>query len=353
MSDYQDFKIAVEALSNGRNTVLLDDIGFPSVVMHIPSMISADLAAGLPRHIHPGFVAGTKTPIVYLSKYPNIVRNDRAYSLPLRHPEGNMSYDDAIKACRNKGLGWGLTPASLWSALALWCKKNNMAPRGNKFRGSARMYPEERGIVTGWEDGKPCETAVGSGPLSWYHDGTPSGLADIVGNVSEWNAGMRLCHGEIQIIPNADSILPSADLGEHSDAWRAILPDGTLCQPGSKDTLKIDMENGHWKISRTVLNPVDDARGSLFRDMTFDPVELPDGIPGILKELTIYPAEEDRSTYAEDLVFLNNFQAERICLRGGNWSSGPHSGIFYYAMDARRTRCLPRLDFRSAFYDLR
>lgn len=353
MADYKDFKIAIEALSGGRNTVLLDDAGLPSVVVRIPQMISADLVKGLPQHVHPGFITrGHEHMSVYLSKYPNIIRDGRAYSLPLQNPEGNVTYDDAILASRKKGNGWSLMPASLWSALALWCRKNNTEPRGNNFRGSAKLYPEESGVVIGTDSGKPSVTATGSGPLSWYHDGTASGLADMVGNVSEWNAGMRLCHGEIQIVPNADSILPDVDLSESSTQWRAILPDGTLCEPGSKNTLKIDMENGRWKISTKVLDPVDDARGSLFRDMIFDAKELPQGVPTILKELTVFPAEEDRASYAEDLVFANNFQAERICLRGGNWSSGLHSGVFYYAMDAKRNRCLPRLDFRSVFYDI-
>ena len=164
---------------------------------------------------------------------------------------------------------------------------------------------------------------------------------------------MRLCRGEIQIIPYADSMLATVDLSESSTDWRAILPNGSLCAPGTHDSLKIDMENGRWKISTRVLNPVDDARGSLFRDMFYDHFEFPNGLPAILKELTLFPIEEERSSYAEDLVFANNFQAERICLRGGNWSSGPHSGVFYFAMDAKRNRCLPRLCFRSAYYDIK
>lgn len=352
MSDYQDFRLAVEALSGGRNTVLLDDAGLPSVVVYLPQMMSCELAEGLPRHVHPGFIAGGKEyPRVCISKYPNIIREGRAYSLPLQHPEGCVTYDDAIQASRRKGPGWGLIPASLWSAIALWCRKNGTEPRGNNARGSACLYPEEQGVVTGRENDLPAVTAAGSGPLSWYHDRTAAGLADLVGNVSEWNAGMRLCRGEIQILPNADSVLPGADLTESSDQWRAILPDGSLSHPGCRDTLKLDMENGRWKISTSVSDAVDDARGSLFRDMTYDAEMLPDGVPDILKELSVYPAEEDRSSYAEDLVFANNAQAERICLRGGNWSSGLHSGVFYYAMDARRNRCLPRLDFRSVCYE--
>ena len=349
---YETLQLAVRALSDGTNEVLFDDLGQPSVMVRIDKVYCDELIPGMPHTVHPAFIVGGKeVDCVYVSKYPNIIRDDRAYSLPMQHPAGFLTQDTAVSVCRNKGRGWGLIPVSLWSVLALSCKQNGTEPRGNNHRGSARQYPNERGIVTGTESGLPSETATGSGPLSWYHNGSASGLADIVGNVSEWNAGMRLCRGELQIIENADVILPEVSLSEDSDAWRAILPDGTLVKPGTaENTLKIDMENGRWKISTKVTDAVDDARGGLFRDMFYDPAELPNGIPDLLKLLTVYPADEDRASYAEDLIFANNWQAERICLRGGNWSSGPHSGVFYYAMDAKRNRQVPRLGFRSVYY---
>jgi len=351
---YDTFQLAIAALSDGKNEVLFDDLGNPSVMVRIDKMYCDELIPGMPHEVHPAFlVGGREVDCVYVSKYPNIIRDGRAYSLPLVHPTGFLTQDTAVEVSRAKGPGWGLIPVSLWSALALRMRRDGFAPRGNNARGSARHYPNEQGIVTGTESGLPSETATGSGPLTWYHDRTASGLADLVGNVSEWNAGMRLCRGELQIVPNADCMLQQTSLKEDSDAWRAILPDGTLVVPGSReDTLKIDMENGRWKISTRVTSAVDDARGGLFRDMFYDPAELPNGVPDVLKLLTVYPAEEDRSSYAEDLIFANNWQQERICLRGGNWSSGPHSGLFYYAMDAKRNRQVPRLGFRSVYYPI-
>lgn len=352
MSRFDSFQKTVETLSNGKNTVLFDDVGNPSVMVRIEKMYLDELLPGAPHRVHPAFVAGGREfDCVYVSKYPNVILNERACSLPMQHPAGFLTQDRAVEVSRNKGEGWGLIPASLWSALALWCRANGTEPRGNNSRGSARHYPEERGMVTGTESGLPSETAAGSGPLTWYHDRTPEGIADLVGNVSEWNAGLRLCRGELQLIENADAMLHTVSLKEDSPAWRSITPEGELVRPGSTDrTLKLDMENGCWKISLKVSNPVDDARGGLFREMFFDPEELPGGIPEILKILTVYPASEDRLSYAEDLVFANNAQQERICLRGGNWSSGPHSGVFYYAMDAKRNRQVPRLGFRSVYY---
>ena len=354
MADYTQFSLAIELLSGGRNAVRLDNRGFPSVLVRLPARQSRELCSLLPDHLHPGFQTGNQVHAqVYLSKYPNVVRDGFAYSLPLQAPGGQVTYDAAILASSQKGVGWGLAPTALWSALALEAQRKGIFPRGNNQNGRARHYPEERGLIVAHEDdGSPSETAVGSGPVSWYHDHTSSGLSDLVGNVSEWSAGMRLVRGEIQIVPCADCMLPDADLTPSSQWWKCILPDGSLADPGSKESLKLDMEDGRWKISTRCLSPVDDARGAQFRDMTYDPNELPDGVPDILKELAIYPAQTDRSCYGADLVFANNAQEERICLRGGNWSSGKFSGMFYYAMDAKRNRCLPRLGFRSAYYEL-
>lgn len=40
MSNFDDMKLAVEALSGGKNTVLFDDIGMPSIMVILPKMIS-------------------------------------------------------------------------------------------------------------------------------------------------------------------------------------------------------------------------------------------------------------------------------------------------------------------------
>lgn len=44
-----------------------------------------------------------------------------------------------------------------------------------------------------------CNTIV-SGPVTWNHNHHGDGICDLNGNVWEWNAGMRLVDGEIQIM---------------------------------------------------------------------------------------------------------------------------------------------------------
>ena len=46
---------------------------------------------------------GVEVPEIFISKYPNIVVNDRAYSLPMRDPRAYVNFDQAKQFCQNKG----------------------------------------------------------------------------------------------------------------------------------------------------------------------------------------------------------------------------------------------------------
>lgn len=92
MSNFDDMKLAVEALSGGKNTVLFDDIGMPSIMVVLPKMISKDILTGATETIHPGFVLdGVEKEKVALSKYHNIIVNERAYSLPMQDPRCSIN----------------------------------------------------------------------------------------------------------------------------------------------------------------------------------------------------------------------------------------------------------------------
>lgn len=346
MANFDDLRLSVEALSGGTNTVKLDDIGMPSIMFVLPKYLSSQLNSNLGATVHPAWkLNNAEKDKVYISKYQNIVVNNRAYSLPMQDPKAQITWDTALAACRAKGEYWGLTPMALWGAIALWCKTNGTMPRGNNNYGADTGYPHERGVPSYSSGGQTNRTATGSGPNSWNHNNAPDGIADLNGNVNEWCAGFRVAQGEIQIIPDADCMLSTSDMSESSTHWKAILEDGTLVDPGTPDTLKYDYVASKWTLAKTITNMDDSSRYCLFRDMQDGGLS----VPQILKELAVFPA--DGSGYGGEYFYLNNgATVSRFPYRGGYWNYASSAGVFSSYLRYPRANSGTYVGFRSAFY---
>ena len=348
MPNFDDLKLSIEALSGGKNTVLFDDLGMPSVMVPFPKLKMSDLIAGGSENIHPAFsVDGVEKGVIYVSKYQNIVLNERGYSLPMRDPRASLNFDQAVSYCRNKGKGWSLTPYSLWSAIALWCRKNGTMPRGNNNYGADHAYGHEKGVPTYYESGKIARCATGSGPNTWNHNWMPDGIADLNGNVWEWCAGMRLMNGEIQIIPYANCMAADASMGASSTLWKAIAADGALVEPGSAGTLKYNYVSGHIQLTSGDITPEDTWRGDTYQNMTLDSALT---VPEIAKALLIYP-DEPGGDYGGDGHYMNN-SGERLPRCGGSWNSTSYAGVFYVHLCNPRSGSVTNVGFRSAYCEL-
>ncbi len=350
MANFDDFKLAIEAMSGGKNTVLFDDMNMPSVMVPFPKMKISEIMAGGSQNIHTAFfVGGVEKAKIYESKFQNIVLNDRAYSLPMRDPCVNVNFDQANTYCRNKGKGWGLNPYALWCAIALWCRKNGTMPRGNNNYGADSNYPHEKGVPCAYEsDGRVARCLTGSGPATWYHNWMPDGIADLNGNVWEWCAGMRLKDSEIQIIPYSNSLLAETSLSSTSTAWKAIKADGSLVEPGTAGTLKWDFVSGKIQLtSGSVTYTTDQGNGMQFKDMT-----LAAGLsaPELAKTLLLYP-DEPGGDYGGDYHWMNT-RGERVPCCGGRWSHGSSAGVFYVNLTHSRSNAGSYIGFRSAYVDL-
>lgn len=340
---YPEFQAAVEHLSDGRNTVILDDIGMPSMVARIARMDLAPLTGD--AGVHPAFLlGGTPVDHVYVSLYQNIVRQGRAYSLPLQDPQSGVVLDEADAFCRAKGPGWGLMPFSLWAALALWCRKSGTLPRGNNYGGRDFFHREETGLATA--DGR---VATGSGPATWAHDGRPEGIYDLNGNVNEWQAGLRLQDGQIQILPGADSLLPGADFSADSPQWRAIRLDGTLVAPdraNTAGTLHYAGQDGRIILAAS-LPP--DSQGTF--NCAFSDIHAADGltVPALARALTLIP-DALGLDYGPGWRWIKN-SGECLPLCGGGNKADDHAGIFFVGMTYPRDHRYGLAGFRSVYIE--
>ncbi|WP_027625518.1 SUMF1/EgtB/PvdO family nonheme iron enzyme [Clostridium lundense] len=364
------YRAAVEAATGGKNTVIYDDKGNPSIMVVIPKFYLDEVITGAPHTVHPAFIVnGVEKSAIYIGKYQACVTDGRAYSLPGQDPAAYVNFDQALSYCYAKGQGWHLMSNAEWAAIALWCKKNNKMPRGNNYAGCDVDAQYEKGvekydwILTYNWNGKSTKqdaagyhhtgrVATGSGPASWSHDGTSDGIYDLNGNVWEWNSGMRLKNGEIQIIPDNNAAILNSDHSDASTLWKAILAaDGSLVAPGTAGTLKFDYTSsptagtGNFQISDTITNaqPDDTAYGY----KTFETLAAKSGltIPMIMKSLALYPL--DASCGGDGLWMRNN--GERLPFRGGSFNNSGAAGAFALNLSFTRSHSNFFNGFRAAY----
>ena len=349
-TNFDDFKLAVETISGGRNTVKLDDIGMPSVMVPFPTLTYADIMSGGTTDKLPGFLIENVEKKMSISKFPNIVVNNRAYSLPTKDPRANITFDAALAACRAKGGNWGLNTFALWAAVMSWCHKNNTIPRGNTNYGSAYNFSYEKGIPSYMYTAEQVgRTATGSGPATWYHDLTTTGIADLVGNVWEWLAGMRLVSGEIQIIPYSDALKSSVNMGAASTEWKAILQDGSLVAPGTANTLKYDGESAGAGVRlNTAIEFPTSGETSFTKAFTSLAAKAGVTVPQLLYGLGLMPIAGN--TYA-GTVYMRNHEPERLPYRGGSFFITSDAGLGALYLYNPRSFSSVAVGFRSALFE--
>lgn len=302
-----------------RNEVIFDDRGRPDIlVVFTPDELKL-----------PDTLKGRKVKEYAISKYPNTMIDGRPYSLPFMPPAVNINHDEAIRLCEAKGPGWHLITNDEWAALARQSWENDTVPTGNTNGGESHSHPEEKGTTY-----KDCygKTLAGSGPITWNHDRTAEGVADMVGNVWEHVGGVRFLDGQVQIIPNNEAAA-GADQSPDSKEWTAIYtPDG--------DPVYYEVWDGEIRLQPTAPD-VKDSDGVPFCDL-HERADM--DVPDKLIELGLYPAPG----YESEEYFWLDTDGERCVYRGGYWYYGAGAGVFYLLGYYSRSAVNTGIGFRSA-----
>ena len=302
-----------------RNEVIFDKSGIPDImVAFTPDEL------GLPAELK-----GRKVEAYLIGKYPATMIDGVPHSLPFQKPAVDVNHDEAIRLCEAKGPGWHLTTNDEWAALAHQSRKNGTLPRGNTNSGKSHSHPEETGTTY---EGGYGKTLTGSGPVTWNHDHTAEGVADMCGNVWEHVGGIRFVDGKVQVIPRNEAAA-GADQSKDSPEWVNIYTaDG--------DPIYYEVTDDEiWLRATEPENK--DYCGVSFTDL--EPGEV-DNLDELIR-LGLYPADG----YEGSDYFWLDTNGERCVYRGGGWNSGAHAGVFFLDGYDARSNSHAGVGFRPAF----
>ena len=344
------------------NVVQLDDAGLPSILVYIPAFKNSDVLTGGDDSTHPAFIVnGKEIPGFYYSKYQNVVHDGKAYSLPAENPQAHVNIATARERCEAKGYGWHLSTAAEWAAIALWCKKNGFLPYGNNNNGMDSRESNYKAIPTTYNnDGSRAMVATGTGPLTWSHDQTMAGIWDMNGNVWEWQGGIRLVWGELQIFENNNAADFDNPQNETSTCWKAInAADGSLVDPESSptdtagktsgNTVRLNYVNGVWTYCKNITNAIDLSQYCAFGAVTCD-ASISDAAKMRLRALALLPdSDVVASEYEDDNMWWNNGVAIRYVSRGGPYYNTTRSGVFSIYGNHRDTDQSDTIGLRAAY----
>lgn len=330
---------AVERASGGRQTVLYDDLGNPSVMNIIPIFryedlgYTADMGTGVATCFDVG--TGTNKSEIFIGAFQSSLVGSRAVSLPRTDQATSVNFDTAKTYCANKGAGWHLMTMHEWAAISLWCMANGFEPRGNTNYGRAHDRYVERGRRM--DGGLPGDTAgtarvhAGSGPDAWRHNNSPWGISDMVGNVWEWLDGFKLQDG--QIIASTFNAQAEA-----SWAAQAAYFDATLATGGAP------------KLSNAVVNRLgtigDNQNAGYSANEAFNVMTKAGTYVSnqLLKRMLVEPA----TVLPKGQVYMRNF-GERLPYRGGGWNGGSLAGLAALHCYGSRVFTGSNIGFRLAF----
>ena len=313
----------LERATGGKQTIIYDSAGNANAMFVLPRFSYADL--GMTADMGTGdvtafdFGSGSIKSEIFIGAY--LASGSGAVSAPRQDPRTSLDHTAARNACSAKGAGWHLMTVHEWAAIALWCVANGYEPLGNTNSGRSHA---KTWLAGGRADGRAPGDAAGIGRTKTgsmgaeaTHDRTLGGIADLVGNVWEWQDGLLLQGGQIKA--STHNTQPEANW-----ALQAAFFDAPSSAPVLSNAItRAASVSAEWK--------------SVTKSASY--VSNP-----LLKRLLIEPA----SALPSGRIYTNN-EGERLPYRGGAWDYGANAGLAALNLHNSRAAAHTGIGFRPAF----
>ena len=328
---------AVERASGGQQTVIYDAAGNANVMFVLPRFTYADL--GMTADMGTGdvtafdFGSGSIKSEIFIGAY--LASGSGSVSAPRQDPRASLDHTAARAACAAKGAGWHLMTAHEWAAIALWCMANGYEPIGNTNWG--RSHAKTWMVGDRADNRAPGDTAgtgrtqTGSMGSEATHTRTLGGIADLVGNVWEWQDGLLLQDGRFKI--SAYNTQAEVDWAFVDAFLDASTPTGgsAILSNAVNNRLGAIGDNANAGAGANVEWRAMTKSGSYVSNQA-------------MKRLLLEPA----GALPQGRIYMRNF-GERLPLRGGNWGYGAEAGLAALNLNDSRVITFTGIGFRPAF----
>ena len=330
-------RYALERATGGRQTIIRDSAGNANAMFVLPRFSYADL--GMTADMGTGDVTafdvgtGSIKGEIFIGAY--LASGSGAVSAPRQDPRTSLDHTAARNACSAKGAGWHLMTAHEWAAIALWCMANGYEPIGNTNWG--RSHAKTWMVGDRADNRAPGDTAgtgrtqTGSMGSEATHTRTLGGIADLVGNVWEWQDGLLLQDGRFKISAyNTQAEVDWAFVDAYLDASSLS---------GASAILSSAITNRLGALG-------DNANAGNSASVDWRSMTKAGGYVSLqaLRRLLVEPA----SVLPQGRIYMRNY-GERLPFRGGSWDVGSDAGLAALNLSGSRVGTRTLIGFRPAF----
>ena len=330
-------RYALERATGGSQTIIRDSAGNANAMFVLPRFSYADL--GMTADMGTGdvtafdFGSGSIKSEIFIGAY--LASGSGAVSAPRQDPRASLDHTAARNACSAKGAGWHLMTAHEWAAIALWCMANGYEPIGNTNWG--RSHAQTRMVGDRADNRAPGDAAgtgrtqTGSMGSEATHTRTLGGIADLVGNVWEWQDGLLLQDGRFKI--SAYNTQAEVDWAFVDAFLDASTPTGgsAILSNAVNNRLGAIGDNANAGNSANVEWRAMTKSGSYVSNQA-------------MKRLLLEPA----GALPQGRIYMRNY-GERLPYRGGAWYGGSSAGLAALNLNNSRVYTSMDIGFRPAF----